>query len=628
MRALEIICYKLLFYLILKYAQTAALIPKGPCENFYAYACSNYSRDNPDPNYGEITQKLNFEMNKILMKHLRNSLQYHLYSRKQTYYDKMGLYLESCKRETKRELRKYFKEIKPSNKLNWPLLDGNQLQWLATDMNFDLWSLLGQLQSYGLNNIIVNMQIVRNKDNKLNIWLTPAVTEEKEDELNERQIWQVLLKTLGIQNIETILQQLINTDLEWQNLRLKYSNNFESKVTNLENIAKIYPKLNLKLYFENLLGKEVHNLANITVENLQYFEHLNQKLWTAEELEHLCNYLMVKFLLYLAKDSTTGFKPLECIKDLRQKFDLAVNYIFYHYPFFRKQHSSKITLDKLAQEIKEIMTKYFNENHLNLSKQQINYLQNKLKHIYINQGNLPININFTMIDKYYQDLPQLAANNYYRNHLLLLKHRFHKSLYYAQHQTHFIVSDNRLGAITSAYYVAQQNMIVIPLDNFALPFFDSQQTPLQQLSVFGFVLAHELTHAFDTTGLNYDQKGLLLPFSSDILVNANFSNSLDCLQHQQPTEDIDECIADLFAIRVAYRTYLEYYSENHKGDWRKEFFMNLAQFFCAKDNVNFIDHNADDVRLQQILMNFQSFSEAFDCLPGTFMNPKTKCRLY
>ncbi|KNC22778.1 hypothetical protein FF38_04085 [Lucilia cuprina] len=564
-------------------------------------------------------------MNKRLMKHLRNSLQYHVYSRKQTYYDKMGLYLESCKRETQRDLGKYFQEIKPSRKLNWPLLDENQQQWLVTDKDFDLWSLLGQLQSYGLNNIIVNVEIVRNKDNKLNIWLTPAVIEEEEERLVEQDIWRVLLKTLGIQDIETIVQQLIKTDLEWQNLLLKYTHNTEIRVTTLSNITELYPQLNFQLYFKNLLDKELHNLTNITLENTPYFEHLNQKLWTAKELEHQCNYIMLKFLSYLAKDSTMSFTPIECIKDLRRKFDLAVNYIFYHHPFFMQQTSSQVTLYKLVHEIKEIMAKYFQENHLNFSQQQINYFHNKLQEISINQGNLPMSANYTTIEKFYQDLRELEANNYYKNHLLLLKHRFRKSLHYAQHSTHFIVNDNRMGAVTSPYYVSQQNMIVIPLGSFALPLFDARQTPLQLLSVFGFVLAHELTHAFDTIGLNYDKQGLPLPLPNDIINHVSFTQSLECMQHQQPTEDIDERIADLFAIRVVYRTFVEYYSKAAKGDWRKEFFMNLAQFFCTKDSVNFIDHDADDVRLKQILMNFQPFSKAFGCVEGSPMNPKRNC---
>ncbi|XP_046801868.1 neprilysin-like [Lucilia cuprina] len=674
MKALNIFFIKLIICLILKCAKSAD-DPMDPCENFYKYACSNYSQLNPDPNYSEITQKLDYEINKKLWQILNKK------SRKpfddtniQTLYEKMLIYFDACESETRRNLRKYFNEIKPSNNLNLPLWEHKD-QWLAADENekdiiihnylerrdimkiswrklqlytefdswfilklfkrnettvkqFDFWSLLGDIQSYGLNNVIVNHQIIRNKDNSLNIWLTPAFLEEK-GSLPDTTILQVLLMALGIEDTEPLMQQLNRTDLKWQNLTQNYADIAESKETTLDNISELYPRLSLKLYIENLLGSELNNLTNITLGNPEYFEYLNGKQWTNEELEHLCNYLMIKFLFYLAEDSTSTFTPLDCIKDLRRKFDLAVNYVYSEVFYKGEAIQFSEALNNIWFKIKAVMVNIFEENYLGLSEPQIVYLKEKLAGINANTGNLP-RPSYSNLQDFYKDLAGLEDNNYYKNHLLLLKQRFRKSLYYAQTQTHFIVSDNRMGGVSSPFYALQQNMVIIPFGSFQLPLFNYTQTPLQQLSLFGFVLAHELTHAFDTTGLNYDKQGFPLTFYSDIMDHSNFSKSIECMQHQQSTDDIDERIADLLAVRVAYRTYLENYAKDdgETDDWRKEFFLNLAQFFCGKDNINFIEHDSDAVRVQQMLMNFQPFSETFGCLDGSTMNPKTKCRLY
>ncbi|XP_065357364.1 endothelin-converting enzyme 1-like [Calliphora vicina] len=610
-------------------AEETAGVPKGPCEDFYEYACSNYAQQNTDPNYSEITQQLDYELNKKLSAYLSTLFHNYIYSDNQTYRDKMGIYLESCNTERQRNLRKYFDELKPNSNLNWPLLYPKE-EWLEQNKHFDYWSLLGEMQSYGVNDIIVTQQVIRNKNGTLSIWLAPVLAEDG-GSLPNSNILKVLLMALGIQDTDVIIQQLNETDFKLQEIMENYADSTQSITITWEELTDYYPRLNLKSYIEKLLEHSNISLelSTITFETPEYFEQLNKIMWSAEELEHLCNYLMMKFLFYLAVDSTAEFTPLSCIKDLRHKFDLAVNYHIYRHFFYRKKANKfEQAVFEMEKYIKDVMLKYFNENHLNLSDQQLNYLQNKLGNIQINIGNLPNVRDSIVVQAFYQDIPNLEKFNYYKNHLLMLKHRFRKSLSYAQNQSHFIVSDNRMGGVSSPYYVPQQNMVIIPFGSLQLPLFQYTQGALEQLSLFGFVLAHELTHAFETTGLNYDHQGFLLPTSLNITAHANFSNALECMQQQEPTDEIDERIADLFAVRVVYRTYSEYYARKGDDDWSKKFFVILARFFCGKKNLKFIDHDSDAIRLQQIVMNFQPFADAFGCSEGAAMHPKTKCRLY
>ncbi|XP_065357367.1 membrane metallo-endopeptidase-like 1 [Calliphora vicina] len=628
MKAFSLVLIKILiFYQHLVFIKSCVETAKGPCEDFYEYACSNYTQQHTDPNYSEITQQLDYEMNKKLLEHFENSFLKHQYeSKKQTFDDKMIIYLESCRHETQRDLRKYFEEIKPSSNLNWPLLAPDQ-QWQQLVKHFDFWSLLGEMHSYGLNNVIVNQHITRNEDNSLNVWLAPALLTD-DSTLPDSAIMQVLLSLSGVQNIELIVKQLHGTDLKWRVLTKNNSNsNQEFKNITIHDLAGLYPRLNFKSYLEHLVKSELNNISHITLENPEYFEFLNRKLWSAEELEHLCNYLMMKFLFYLAVDSTAEFSPLDCVKDLRNKFDLAVNFYYYQYFIQHEETEYRKALSIMLRNIKITMNKYFEFNHLHFSSEQIKHLKNKLKAIKINIGNLPNNFDYYSIKRFYREIPDLDRRNYYKNHLLLLKHRFRKSLFNEQKQSHYIVSDNRLGGQSSPFYVATQNMVVIPFGSLQLPLFHYTQSTLEQLSLFGFVLAHELAHAFDSTDLDYDHQGYPLDIPSNIPNHENFTKSVNCMHQQEPTDAIDERIADLFAVRVVYRTYLEYHS-NEKEDLRKVFFLNLAQFFCGKNNLKFIDHDSDALRLQLIVKNFRPFSAIFNCPRGSPMDPKTKCRIY
>ncbi|XP_037824793.1 membrane metallo-endopeptidase-like 1 isoform X2 [Lucilia sericata] len=520
----------------------------------------------------------------------------------------MLTYYEACMGEEVYEMGKYLEVIK---------------EYLL-NTNFDFWPLLGHMQSYGLNNVIVQHTITRNVDNTLNIILSPVSFDKEESYLPDSQSLMNILYNLDLDFMEKKIKDLYATELQWQQLVKSIRKNDFKQLT-VKNITLLYTHLNLQSYLENLLEAELHSVNMITINNAEYFFNLNLKSWTSKELKSLQLYLLIKFLYYLQLDGVKDFEPLECLKDLRNKFDLAINYLYYHDFYKLRAKKFKLVLNSMLLNIRDIMETYFKENHLHLSPEHINVLNNKIQTIKLNIGNLPNGFDFKTIQTYYQDIPQLDRKNYNKNHLLLLKHRFRKSLLYERNQTHDITVDY---TYPSPFYLLTKNMIVLPFATFQLPLFHYKQTPLQQLSLFGFVLAHELTHAVDNIGIQYDHQGYSLTQTSAILNHPNFSESLICLQKQKPTNYIHERIADIFGVRVVYRAYLQYYAQRQKDDWRKEFFMNLAQFFCNKSYLKFIEHDPDPVRLQQIVKNFLPFAETYGCSVDSAMHPKNKCRLY
>ena len=215
------------------------------------------------------------------------------------------------------------------------------------------------------------------------------------------------------------------------------------------------------------------------------------------------------------------------------------------------------------------------------------------------------------IEIFYEDVPALDNGNYFKNHLLLLQHRFLKSLLNKEDLDFYITADNSLASSSSMFYVPKQNLVVIPFASLQYPLYHYNFKPQYQLSLMGFLIAHEMGHAFDI----YD-----LMLQHDLYKKS--------FESQHLTEDIEERIADLFAERVAYQTYETFYNAVNDTNWQRQFYLSMAQYFCKKGDDKFLVHNADKVRLQQIVMKSHRFAKAFNCPFYSPMNPQLKCHLF
>merc|ERR1719361_1065925 len=63
-------------------------------------------------------------------------------------------------------------------------------------------------------------------------------------------------------------------------------------------------------------------------------------------------------------------------------------------------------------------------------------------------------------------------------------------------------------ATVNAYYNQATNTMVVPIGMLQPPLFWSRPKSLT-FGAFGIVVAHEITHAFDNTGINYDGDGIM-----------------------------------------------------------------------------------------------------------------------
>uniref|UniRef100_A0ACB8FB89 Uncharacterized protein n=3 Tax=Sphaerodactylus townsendi TaxID=933632 RepID=A0ACB8FB89_9SAUR len=170
------------------------------------------------------------------------------------------------------------------------------------------------------------------------------------------------------------------------------------------------------------------------------------------------------------------------------------------------------------------------------------------------------------------------------------------------------------------------------------------------------VIGHEITHGFDDNGRNFNEKGDLVDWwtevsarmfkeQSECMVNqyGNFTWDLAGGQHLNGINTLGENIADNGGIRQAYKSYVNFVKKNGEEkllpgldfSHKQLFFLNFAQVWCgtfrpeyAVNAIKTDAHSPGHFRVLGTLQNTPEFSEAFQCPSADYMNPVKKCRVW
>lgn len=165
----------------------------------------------------------------------------------------------------------------------------------------------------------------------------------------------------------------------------------------------------------------------------------------------------------------------------------------------------------------------------------------------------------------------------------------------------------------------------------------------------GVVMGHELTHAFDDQGREYDKDGNLYQWWYNETLK-NFEDRVKCFVDQYSSYKIDEIqlngkqtlgenIADNGGLKAAFRAYEKWAETNLEPRLpglnltsKQLFFVGFAQVWCSistpealKLQVLNDPHAPAQFRVIGTLSNSQEFAREFNCPLGTNMNPDKKC---
>ena len=203
----------------------------------------------------------------------------------------------------------------------------------------------------------------------------------------------------------------------------------------------------------------------------------------------------------------------------------------------------------------------------------------------------------------------------------------------------------------NAYYDPQMNDINFPAGVLQPPLYDPRSDDAPNYGNTGATIGHELTHAFDDAGRQFDAQGNLKDWWTKEDAKG-FEDRINCLRDQFATyvvvDDIHinskltsgEDVADLGGTLIAYIAWKKATAaedlkpiEGFTPDQR--FFVGFAQWACentreANSRFQAVNdpHSPGFARINGIVSNMPQFATAFSCKAGQPMVKAQACKVW
>jgi putative endopeptidase len=203
----------------------------------------------------------------------------------------------------------------------------------------------------------------------------------------------------------------------------------------------------------------------------------------------------------------------------------------------------------------------------------------------------------------------------------------------------------------NAYYNPQMNDINFPAGVLQPPLFDPKMDDAPNYGNTGSTIGHELTHAFDDEGRQFDADGNLHDWWTRKDA-AQFNERTKCIVDQYsdyPVVDelkingrltLGEDLADLGGTVLAYQAWREA-TANRPPEERdgytpdQRFFIGMAQWACSNERPEVQrlraltdPHSPSQWRVNGVVANMPEFAAAFSCKPGQAMVRPTPCKVW
>lgn len=261
-------------------------------------------------------------------------------------------------------------------------------------------------------------------------------------------------------------------------------------------------------------------------------------------------------------------------------------------------------------------------------------------------------LNNTFLDEYYDNF-YVIPNDWFSNLLSWRRFLLGNMNYDLQALPDRKTSWLRPPVTVNAYYSPTRNDVMFPIAMFHLPFYIPDGPSAVNFGAMGSIIGHEITHAFDFQGRQYDGQGKLSDWWDEQTAK-NFMQTTTCMKDQYGSIKVrgvnidgdftlDENIADnggLRAAMYAYQMWIEEFGEElHLPGLNmtmyQVFYTSFAQMYCSKwtDSGLFYHlltdpHSPGSARVNGALSNSQIFNWAFKCPMASPMNPRTKCEVW
>jgi len=202
----------------------------------------------------------------------------------------------------------------------------------------------------------------------------------------------------------------------------------------------------------------------------------------------------------------------------------------------------------------------------------------------------------------------------------------------------------------NAYYSASDNRFILLSGILNPPFFDMNASDAANYGGIGLAIGHEIGHAFDRRGAQFDENGAfrnwwtpkdLAAFEAlnkKLIAQANAYEIVPGV-HANGKLQVTEIAADLSGAEIALQAYLNTLKEDNasKAQGMREFFIQYAKAWHAKMRPQVLimlnDSDANPVpeyRINGTVRNMEAFYQAFGVKPsdGMYLPPKERVKFW
>ena len=204
-------------------------------------------------------------------------------------------------------------------------------------------------------------------------------------------------------------------------------------------------------------------------------------------------------------------------------------------------------------------------------------------------------------------------------------------------------------AIVNAYYHPLKNHMVYPAGILQSPLYTNGAPFAVNMGGIGMIIGHELIHAFDDSGAQFDGYGALNNWWNK-KVSQRFKKKTQCVAKQYSAYEVlphaningqltlGENIADIAGVKLAYDAYQDLKESTNTVEGLTQdqlFFLSVGQSWCTKTRpkqalkyLKVDPHSPPRYRVNGSLSNLPAFGEAFSCEIGSPMRPTNICTVW
>ena len=431
----------------------------------------------------------------------------------------------------------------------------------------------------------------------------------------------------------------------------KASNIYEKiyNVYTLDELEKLAPNVKLKNKIQGICGDKV---TKVIVQEPKWLESLN-KLYTNDNVEEMKNYIEIKFLYNTVGNLSESFEEIAdeyaaeltgvqgTLPDEQEAMQVVSNVFSDEIGrLYVEKYFSKEAKEDVQELVKEIIADYKEKI------EAVDWMTEETKKNAIKKLDaMKVKIGYP--DKW-EEMTGLELKSYeeggslLENNLNLYQWNYDKMLEELNKpvdKTVFVMSPQTVNAC----YNPSSNDITFPAGILQAPFYDVNRSKEENLGSIGAIIAHEISHAFDTTGANFDEQGNVKAWWTDEdyakfeekakTVRSFYSNvTTDIGQNVNGDLTVGENIADITAMSCMLDIMKDLENPDYKAffeSWARTWKMVATEEYQAL-LLQQDAHSPHKVRVNSVVSQFQEFYDTYDIKEGDgmYVKPEDRLKIY